>query len=337
MSPTVAPVGCATMWGDDYVVREATPADRDAVIRLCRLSLGWSQDDPDEAFFSWKHDENAFGVSPAWLAVADGQVVGVRVFMQWRFRDPSGSTLVAVRAVDTATDPDWQGRGIFTQLTLGALPDLRSSGVDFVFNTPNDKSRPGYLKMGWSQVGRVPVAARGSNVGVIAKLAGARTAADRWSVRVGAGMSAPEAFADEDELERLLRSLPQRSRIHTDRTVGYLRWRYSFGPLAYRVLPLGDRLSDGLVVFRVRRRGSAVEGTVCDVLVPSGSRAEPNWKALAEECGADFMLRAGHGSLPAGYVPVPGGGPILTWKPICRHGVPAVRDVELSLGDLELF
>ncbi len=33
-------------------------------------------------------------------------------------------------------------------------------GVDVVFNTPNDQSRPGYLKMGWSEVGRVPVAVR---------------------------------------------------------------------------------------------------------------------------------------------------------------------------------
>jgi GNAT superfamily N-acetyltransferase len=74
--------------------------------------------------------------------------------------DPDGTTINAVRAVDTATHPDWQGRGIFSRLTLGALDDLRDDGVDCVFNTPNDKSRPGYLKMGWQQVGKVPVSVR---------------------------------------------------------------------------------------------------------------------------------------------------------------------------------
>ena len=325
------------MRGDEYEVREATPADRDAVIGLCRASLGWSEDDPDEAFFAWKHDQNAFGPSPAWLAVSEGSVVGVRVFMRWRFRDPSGRTLTAVRAVDTATDPAWQGKGVFTRLTLGALPDLRDGGVDFVFNTPNDKSRPGYLKMGWNQVGRVPVATRGTGVASTARLAGARTAAERWSIEVTAGVPAVEAFADTDEVTRLLDAMPRPARIHTDRTPDYLLWRYSFGPLAYRVLPVGDRLADGAVVFRVRRRGAAVEGTVCDVLLPKGSRAQPDWRRLATECGVDFLLRAGYGSVPSGFVPLPLAGPILTWKPVRRSGVPSIRDLDLSLGDVELF
>ena len=153
-----------------------------AIIALCRASLGWEPDDPNEAFFAWKHDENTFGRSPAWVAVAeDGTIVGLRVFLRWRFREPSGSTFTAVRAVDTATHPDWQGKGIFTKLTLGAIPDLRSDGVDVIFNTPNDKSRPGYLKMGWSQVGRVPVGVRPTSLRALGKIAQARTAADLWS------------------------------------------------------------------------------------------------------------------------------------------------------------
>ena len=68
--------------------------------------------------------------------------------------------LRAVRAVDTATDPDYQGRGLFTRLTLQAIDELRAEGVDFVFNTPNDQSRPGYLKMGWQVVGTLPTHVR---------------------------------------------------------------------------------------------------------------------------------------------------------------------------------
>ena len=50
-----------------------------------------------------------------------------------------------VRAVDTATDPDHQGRGIFRRLTERALAELVSEGYDAVFNTPNNQSRPAYL------------------------------------------------------------------------------------------------------------------------------------------------------------------------------------------------
>jgi len=81
------------------------------------------------------------------------------VFLRWMFLRPEGGVATAVRAVDTATLPAAQGRGVFTRLTTTAVDELREQGVDFVFNTPNDRSRPGYLKMGWQVVGRVPGAA----------------------------------------------------------------------------------------------------------------------------------------------------------------------------------
>ncbi len=37
----------------------------------------------------------------------------------------------------------------------GAVDELTTDGVDAIVNTPNDKSRPGYLEMGWPEVGRV--------------------------------------------------------------------------------------------------------------------------------------------------------------------------------------
>jgi GNAT superfamily N-acetyltransferase len=204
----------------DLRLRKAEPDDRPAIIELCRRSLGWKADDPNEAFFAWKHDENPFGQSPAWVAEDDtGTLVGLRTFLRWRFRRPDGTTLSAVRAVDTATHPDWQGRGIFSRLTLSALDDLRDEGVDCVFNTPNDKSRPGYLKMGWQQVGKVPVSVRLTGPRSIAKLAGARTAAEKWSEECSVGRPAAEVFADHDAVEALLARIGTRSHIATDRTI----------------------------------------------------------------------------------------------------------------------
>ena len=48
---------------------------------------------------------------------------------------------------------------MFSRLTRAAL-DALDGQVDLVFNTPNGKSGPGYLKLGWREVGRVPVAVR---------------------------------------------------------------------------------------------------------------------------------------------------------------------------------
>ena len=157
----------------DLQVRRTTGADREAVLRLLARSLGREADPRYEALFAWKHEENAFGPSPAWVAVDGDRLAGFRVLMRWEFVE-QGRVVHAVRAVDTATDPDYQGRGIFTQLALHALDELRPE-TDFVFNTPNDQSRPGYLKMGWQVVGRLPTAVRPTGLRGIPRIAtGAR-------------------------------------------------------------------------------------------------------------------------------------------------------------------
>lgn len=323
---------------DDLTIRQAEEADRSAVIELCRASLGWQPNDPNERFYAWKHDDNAFGRSPAWVAESDGRLVGLRVFLRWRFRDGSGEHIEAVRAVDTATHPDAQGQGIFTKLTLGALPDLDDLGIDVVFNTPNDKSRPGYLKMGWAQVGKVPVGVRIARPASVRPVLGARAAAAKWSEPCSFGLDPTDAFADDDEVGRLVASRRRTDRISTDVDAVYLRWRYRFEPLVYRVETMGDRVSDGVVVFRLRRRGAAIEATIAEVLGGSKGSARSAVGRILRGTGADYAIAGGGaGLIPMAFVPAPPLGPILTWKPVRRSGVPAVSDLALALGDVELF
>jgi GNAT superfamily N-acetyltransferase len=118
-----------------------TEEDRPAILALLTKSLGWHDDPRYQALFEWKHDQNPFGRSPMWVACDGDRVVALRVFMRWQFRR-GNETLRAVRAVDTATDPEYQGKGLFTALTLHGLDELRADGVDFVFNTPNAQSLP---------------------------------------------------------------------------------------------------------------------------------------------------------------------------------------------------
>jgi GNAT superfamily N-acetyltransferase len=332
-----SPVPWSVVATSDLSIRRAGEDDRPTVVALCRAALGWSAGDADEAFFAWKHDENPFGPSPMWLAEdADGRALGVRAFMRWQFRRPDGSSVRAVRAVDTATHPDAQGRGIFTRLTLGALPELRADGIDAVFNTPNDQSRPGYLKMGWNTVGRVPVAVRPTSTGALPRLAGARTAARKWSEPTNVGEDPAVAFGDDREVDALLRRCSARG-LATDRTPAYLRWRYGFTPLHYRVLPVGDTLVEGCCVVRFRRRGAATECTVTETLLPDRRRGAAMLLRAALAGGADYLIATAGPTVPRSFVPAPGLGPILTWRPVGTPGTPRRSELGLSLGDVELF
>src|SRR5256885_11538057 len=97
-------------------IRPASADDRAEINVLLRRALGAGDDPRYETFLEWKHRANPFGSSYEWVATVDGRIVGYRAFLRWQL-SVDGAVLPAVRAVDTATDPEHHGRGIFRALT----------------------------------------------------------------------------------------------------------------------------------------------------------------------------------------------------------------------------
>jgi hypothetical protein len=318
-------------------MRRATPEDDAAILGLLSRTLGWENDDRHRSLFAWKHRENPYGPSPGWVAFDDEGLVGARLFMRWAFRTRS-DLITAVRAVDTATDPRAQRQGIFRALTMRGVEELSATGVGWVFNTPNDQSAPGYESMGWQRVGRLPVAFR-PEVRGIPRLVFARRPADLWSLPTSAGDEAQLVLEDAAALEELSGSVPTgRSRVHTDRTAAYLRWRYGAGPVTYRALLHGSTVQQGVVFFRLRRRGPAAEAVIADVLIPGGDRrvAARLCRLALQAAAADYGVGIGS-ARPAGWIPIPSVGPLLMWRALACHEPPPSNDWQLTTGDIELF
>ena len=156
----------------------------------------------------------------------------------------------------------------------------------------------------------------------------------------GAGRPATEVLADPS-LADLVRATGPDGRLRTHRSVAYLRWRYGFEPLAYRAVSVSDHLSDGLAVFRLRRRGPALECALCEALVPDrdASAARALLRAVVRRSGADYVIRLGGPAVDrTGFARLPKQGPILTWRPLAPGASgAALEDWDLSLGDVELF
>jgi len=311
----------------DLAIRPYEDVDEDQVLALLSASLGKTVDDRYRGFFRWKHLENPFGRSFMWVGELDGRIVGFRSFLRWRFVDPGGEPVEAVRAVDTATHPDAQGMGIFRTLTLHGLEEMRPAGISFVFNTPNDQSRPGYLKMGWRIEGRVPVQVRPRSLAALWRVARARTAAEPWSLPTDVGVGI-------GDLPSGLVTTPPRGgdRLATHRTAEFLRWRYDDCPaVASRAILTGS----GAMVVRFRARGPAVECTVGDVLGSAPRRALGSALRRAMGVGgADYALAAAGADISA-MVPVRRLGPMQTRRDLSPGG--AGLPLALTLGDVELL
>ena len=312
-------------------IRTAAPADEPAIIDLLATAMHRDDDGRYRSLHRWKHDENAFGASPRWVAVDDDDsVIGVRLFMRWRFRT-SSRTWSAVQAVDTATHPGHQGRGIFRSLTMHAVDQLRAEGVDLIFNTPNANSRPGYLRMGWVDAGQLTPTFRLRPSRAITFLRGLG-AASLWTEPSTFGSPAAEAFEDEKQWRSLLEREHATTALATDRSLDFLRWRYGSPLLAYRV----KSTIGAAVVFRMRQRGELLEATICDLFGDDRAAHRRLIRAIRAETGADVSMYIGP-ERGLGLFRYPGGGRRLAYRPLTDE--PDLREPSwaLTMGDVEIF
>jgi GNAT superfamily N-acetyltransferase len=334
----------------ELTVRPYQDADEAGVLDLLTETLGGGptgERSPD--FFRWKHLQNPFGRSYMIVAEDDGRIVGLRSFMRWRFL-AQNMPARGVRAVDTATHPDYQGRGIFSKLTREAVKNLAGE-AEFVFNTPNKNSLPGYLRMGWQTVGKVPISVRIRRPARVLTRLGRRKAVPAGSRPPINAETAAEALLDPD-LPRLLADAAETrdGRLATPRDLDYLRWRYAAAHLLdYRAVRAhdGGELA-GIALFRVRPRERLWESTVAEVIVRPGDKSTARrllrdvaHASLVDHLTCHFPIRsaAASGAHRTGFVPIPGGLTFVV-NPLNEGLQPEpteLRSWALTLGDLEVF
>jgi len=335
-------------------VRPFVPADLPRVVELAQVALGEGSVPRTVEYWRWKHLESPFGSSLGLLAERGGDLVGMRLFLRWRLR-AGGSDVDAVRAVDTATHPAWQGRGIFRRLTEDLVAKTAEEGVALVFNTPNRASRSGYLKMGWRDVGRVPVRLGAPAPGRLARslVRASRGEASETGPQDAERLGTVEQLLAVPELPDLLASWAAReTRLHTPRTLSYLRWRYAAAPgLRYHAAWSFGGGADAAVILRLRHRGAFRETALCEILEspgPEGREAAGRLvRSAVRAAGGDYAAAVAVGGTPeagalgrAGLARLPLPSPRFTVR---RLEASAPADMSrwagwrLGLGDLELM
>lgn len=330
-------------------IRVATPEDKPAMIELLKKSLGESIIPKSEAFWCWKHERNPFGQSYVLLAEEGEQLIGLRAFMQWKWQW-KGETYNAIRAVDTATHPDHQGKGIFKKLTLQQAEACKKQGVHFVFNTPNEQSRPGYLKMGWVAQGKMPL-----------KLKVVQPVSLLYSkffqkkhAAIPADDTIPAQEWKQDVFELLKKYVQNEQQLTTALSPEYIIWRYAENPL-FKYHYLTDH-ENFLLVSRIKTHSFTKELRIVDfILINPGANAKKInafiRKSVVQFCkthGISFVSLSGQQYQSykkyfdwMGIVPVQSLGPIVTLKDLNMNGhfqdLLNVKNWGYSLGDMELF
>lgn len=295
-------------------IREANESDLDGILDTLRLALGETpvlKRTPE--LWAWKHELNPFGRSIVFVAEQDETIAGVRALMRWRLQTPEGHSIQCARPVDTATHPEFARRGIFRSLTMAALEVARAQHIDLIFNTPNDKSAPGYISMGWGHV---------SWIGVQGRLRLGRAVAPPSTGPPSIAVMAPKM----DRSHAIPESMPGRELrgMGTVRDADYIDWRFRRHPTASYGW-MGDGTGAGGVVARASSRGRHSELVVSDLLGgPRPGVIGRTAKAARTRYLAGWFSpnsRARSITVRGGLLPVP--------------GIRALRLVAMPLGELD--
>jgi N-acetylglutamate synthase-like GNAT family acetyltransferase len=319
-------------------IRSAATEDIPAIVDLLKISLGESLLPKSEAYWRWKHIDNPFGTSPVLLAEDEGVLIGVRAFMRWTWTDGE-QVFSAVRAVDTATHPDHQGKGIFKKLTLQLVEESKANGIHFVFNTPNEQSRPGYLKMNWQDAGRLPV--RFLPVNPLLRLAAG------MNLRRAEPPMAFRQWLNSDDASkfwmRFTKDKKTHSSLSTPTTQTYFTWRYATVPVVeYFALSHREGSDCELLIYRFKPGRLGKELRVTDFLTTGKIMSDTLFaklKKTAESTGTAYITFSGVG-LHVQHGIVLHKGPMVTVRHLSLSDMKDLINFQKwspSLGDLELF
>jgi hypothetical protein len=221
---------------------------------------------------------------------------------------------------------------------------MLQTDTDLIFNTPNEKSLPGYLKMGWSVVGDVPIRIRIRRPVRFVRGLGSLGSDPQILPRPAAGIHVGEALAG---LSGAIDTAAFESRLHTPVDDAYLTWRYSRAPeLDYRAIASDDGRT--VAIFRIRPRGGLLEATVSDLLSAGG--ASSTGAATLRRVGTEGRVDHVTCSFPSGSAAMAAAkrglfirsprGMTLVANPLRGHLPTEVSDLRNwapVLGDLEVF
>jgi len=126
-------------------IRPAGTAPGQIAAYAALLGDVFASDKFSEAAVGWRYRDNPAGTvvgADAW----DGERLAAHYVTCPLEAVVEGRVVKGLLSLNTATHPDYQGRGLFTQLAESAYAQGATAGYEFVIGVANANSTPGFLK-----------------------------------------------------------------------------------------------------------------------------------------------------------------------------------------------
>ncbi len=270
--------------GEGWSIRLYREGDEEQILQLREVA---SSGKKDLQWWRWLYRDSPGGLAIIVLAEANGRIIGqhAAVFLDIKV----GNQIIrGYRGLELMVHPDYRRQGIFIEITKVMEKELTASGRILNCSTPNNRSRPGFLKhLNYLEICRLAAPRRVIDWGVILKtrygipvLAGRglglawehlvhRTAPARTT-----GIEVEQVTSFDERIDKFWEKASRTREIMIAKDRQYLNWRYVTKPgNKYRILIARqqDEIT-GFIVFHLEGQNPS-RGVIIDLLTVPGADA----------------------------------------------------------------
>ena len=253
---------------DSYVFKLWEPGDDRALSQSASLmQTVWGESVfSSSEYGSWQYAANPSGPAIIVLVYPESptaELAAQYVTIPSKLWDPSRKQLVPVQlSVNTATHPAHRKRQLFVKSARRAFEQAAAQGFEAVYGFPNQRSLPGFYKLGFQQTPELYLF-----FGILSyhSVAGrALTVLANWRNPALRSDESKSPRANDAEIEKFLgvRTTLEKH-VHVPRTTEWVRWRYVNHPTS-KYHFVGD--SSGVFVMRLMGLASLRLCLVMDIL-----------------------------------------------------------------------
>ena len=204
----------------------------------------------------------------------------------------------ACQSLDTLTDKDYQGKGLFVSAAKKRYKRNSEKGFNFVYGFPNYLSVHGFIKrLGWSLLGTVPFLIKPLRTGYfVKKILGNRLGtlidfplAFRNKLDLGDNWTIKSISRFESCFDDLWHSFSKEIPVAIERDSHYLNWRYVERPNSnYEILALYKKEKlHGFIVYTSINKHNGRVGYVMELITRPESKDKA--KALLHQAQNNFI------------------------------------------------
>jgi hypothetical protein len=244
--------------------------------RLCFLKDGADRDIKN---LEWLHHHNLLRSNVIYYAMKGDEIAGIYTALPVIFRIRE-HLVPALQSIDTITDIDHRGKGLFIKLANSLYNDAAASHFALIYGFPNPNSAPGFFrKLQWKSFGEAPFLFMPLNpFYFLRKLLKRKKHTDfsssnyifdaipatQWQKDIS--IKAIDVF--DNAYDAIWTRAVKNINVCVDRSADYMNWRYvdKPGEHYYRYgLYANDKLS-GIIVFSIKNKHDGLIGYIMELV-----------------------------------------------------------------------